>query len=105
MERPGITYRYRRRGPDAAKSVAADALVELESEQSFPASDHRRTDTSETMSPPSSSEIRHERRELTPEIHAAWDAFSERVFVDGAVPAKTKQLLSRGRPGRATAQG
>jgi len=49
---------------------------------------------SETMYLPSSAEIRHERRELAPEIHAAWDAFSERVFADGALPAKTKQLIA-----------
>jgi AhpD family alkylhydroperoxidase len=92
----------------ADEFTAAAALVELESEQSFPASDppswpsvrigepanHRRTDMSETMYPPSSSEIRRERRELAPEIHAAWDAFSERVFADGALPAKTKQLIA-----------
>ena len=85
-----------------------DALVELESEQTFPASDppswpsvrigepvdHRRTDMSEAMYPASSNEIRHERRELAPEIHAAWDAFSQRVFADGALPAKTKQLIA-----------
>ncbi len=49
---------------------------------------------SEVMYPASSSEIRHERRELAPEIHAAWDAFSQRVFADGALPAKTKQLIA-----------
>ncbi len=90
------------------KETNADALVEFESKQSFPASDppswtsthiggpadHRRTDMSETMYPNSSSEIRHERRELAPEIHAAWDAFSQRVFTDGALPAKTKQLIA-----------
>lgn len=110
---------------------AADTLVELASEQSFPASDppsrtsariggpadhgrtdvsdtayrvahalaearlyHGRNDMSETIYPASSSTIRHERRELAPDIHAAWDAFSQRVFADGALPAKTKQLIA-----------
>ena len=49
---------------------------------------------SETMYPSSSNEIRHERRELAPDIHAAWDAFGQRVFADGALPAKTKQLIA-----------
>jgi len=85
-----------------------EALIELQSEQSFPASDppswtsvrigkpidHRRTHMSEAMYPTSSNEIRHERRELAPEIHAAWDAFSQRVFADAALPAKTKQLIA-----------
>jgi AhpD family alkylhydroperoxidase len=55
---------------------------------------HRRTDMSEPMYPPSSSEISHERRELAPEIHAAWDTFSERVFAGGALPTKAKQLIA-----------
>ena len=49
---------------------------------------------SEAMYPPSSSEIRRKRRGLAPEIHAAWDAFSERVFAEGALPAKTKQQIA-----------
>ena len=49
---------------------------------------------SETIYPQTSSEIRHERRALAPDIHKAWDAFSERVFADGALPAKTKQLIA-----------
>ena len=44
--------------------------------------------------PPSSPEIARRRRELAPEIQAAFDAFSERVFADGALPAKTKQLIA-----------
>jgi AhpD family alkylhydroperoxidase len=48
----------------------------------------------ETMYPPSSPELRHKRRALAPDIHKAWDAFSEHVFADGALPAKTKQLIA-----------
>jgi AhpD family alkylhydroperoxidase len=90
------------------EAAASDALAEFQSEQSFPASDppswtsarigepanRRRTEMSDTMYPPSSSEIRQERRRLAPEIHAAWDAFSERVFAEGALSAKTKQLIA-----------
>ncbi|HWI28419.1 MAG TPA: carboxymuconolactone decarboxylase family protein [Stellaceae bacterium] len=44
--------------------------------------------------PPSSSEAAKKRRELAPDIHAAFDAFSKRVFADGALPTKTKQLIA-----------
>lgn len=46
------------------------------------------------MYPPSSREIARKRRDLAPEINAAFDAFSQRVFADGALPAKTKQLIA-----------
>jgi AhpD family alkylhydroperoxidase len=35
-----------------------------------------------------------ERRELAPETVAAFHAFSKQVFADGALPAKTKQLIA-----------
>jgi AhpD family alkylhydroperoxidase len=34
------------------------------------------------------------RRELAPEIHQAFDEFSARVFAEGALPRKTKQLIA-----------
>lgn len=34
------------------------------------------------------------RRQLAPEIHDAFGHFSERVFSDGALPVKTKQLIA-----------
>jgi AhpD family alkylhydroperoxidase len=34
------------------------------------------------------------RKRLAPDIHDAFTAFSERVFADGALPAKTKQLIA-----------
>lgn len=34
------------------------------------------------------------RRELAPDIHDAFKAFSERVFSEGALPTKTKQLIA-----------
>src|SRR5207237_4531699 len=48
----------------------------------------------ESIYPPSSQELAHKRRELAPEIQAAFDAFSARVVADGALPAKTKQLIA-----------
>ena len=49
---------------------------------------------SEPIYPPSSAETARHRRELAPEIHQAFDEFSRRVFADGALPAKTKQLIA-----------
>jgi AhpD family alkylhydroperoxidase len=34
------------------------------------------------------------RKKLAPHIHDAFIAFSERVFADGALPTKTKQLIA-----------
>jgi AhpD family alkylhydroperoxidase len=48
----------------------------------------------ESVYPPSSKDLARKRRELAPNIQAAFDAFSERVFADGALPAKTKQLIA-----------
>ena len=45
--------------------------------------------------PPASRELSQKRRALAPDIEAAFDAFSQRVFADGALPAKTKQVISR----------
>ena len=44
--------------------------------------------------PPATREIGDRRRELAPEIHRAFDAFSKQVFADGALPGKTKQLIA-----------
>lgn len=49
---------------------------------------------SEEIYPTSTSEIRQKRREFAPEIHAAFDEFSKRVFAEGALPAKMKQLIA-----------
>src|ERR671926_1419273 len=46
------------------------------------------------MYPTASREIARKRRELAPETQAAFDAFSRRVFADGALPEKTKQLIA-----------
>jgi AhpD family alkylhydroperoxidase len=44
--------------------------------------------------PPTTPEIGARRRELAPAIHQAFDAFSQQVFADGALPGKTKQLIA-----------
>ncbi len=44
--------------------------------------------------PPASRELANKRRELAPDIQAAWDGFSQRVFADGALPAKMKQIIA-----------
>ncbi|MDE2182798.1 MAG: carboxymuconolactone decarboxylase family protein [Alphaproteobacteria bacterium] len=48
----------------------------------------------DTMYPPSTPEIAHLRRDLAPEIAAAFEDFSRKVFADGVLPAKTKQLIA-----------
>ncbi len=49
---------------------------------------------SEAMYPPATREIAKARRELAPDTQAAFDAFSRAVFADGALPAKTKQIIA-----------
>ena len=46
------------------------------------------------MYPHVSRELHVKRKELAPDIYAAFNAFSERVFADGALPEKTKQLIA-----------
>jgi AhpD family alkylhydroperoxidase len=46
------------------------------------------------MYPESSAELSRLRRELAPDALAAFRAFSEKGFADGALPAKTKQLIA-----------
>jgi AhpD family alkylhydroperoxidase len=44
--------------------------------------------------PDATREIHAKRRELAPEAYAAFRAFGQKVFADGALPAKTKQLIA-----------
>jgi AhpD family alkylhydroperoxidase len=44
--------------------------------------------------PPLSKELARKRAQLAPEISAAFKAFSQRVFAEGALPVKTKQLIA-----------
>ena len=48
----------------------------------------------ELVYPPASQDLARKRRELAPDIQAAFHAFSAVVFADGALPAKTKQLIA-----------
>ena len=48
----------------------------------------------EAIYPRSTREISEKRRALAPEIEKAFQAFSQQVFADGALPAKTKQLIA-----------
>jgi AhpD family alkylhydroperoxidase len=49
---------------------------------------------SDEIYPRSTAELAQKRRELAPETEAAFRAFSQQVFADGALPAKTKQLIA-----------
>lgn len=49
---------------------------------------------SETMYPSSTWEFAQKRRELAPETEAAFQAFSQKVFAEGALPTKVKQLIA-----------
>src|SRR5690348_4575779 len=49
---------------------------------------------SELIYPPASKELADKRRELAPKIQDAFQSFSKSVFADGALPAKTKQLIA-----------
>ena len=44
--------------------------------------------------PTPSHELSQKRRALAPETEKAFQAFSQQVFADGALPAKTKQLIA-----------
>ena len=46
------------------------------------------------MYPDVSKDLAQQRRELAPEIYSAFVAFGQRVFADGALPSKTKQLIA-----------
>jgi AhpD family alkylhydroperoxidase len=43
---------------------------------------------------PTTPAIAARRKELAPEIQAAFESFSRAVFADGALPEKTKQLIA-----------
>lgn len=48
----------------------------------------------ESLYPPSSRELSDKRRALAPNTENAFQAFSQQVFADGALPTKTKQLIA-----------
>jgi AhpD family alkylhydroperoxidase len=47
-----------------------------------------------SMYPQTSRELHEKRRELAPETYAAFRAFGQKVFADGALPSKTKELIA-----------
>ena len=49
---------------------------------------------SESMYPPTTREMMQKRRELAPEVQAAFDAFGQKVFAEGALSAKVKQIIA-----------
>lgn len=49
---------------------------------------------SKEIFPQATRELAATRKKLAPEIHDAFTAFSERVFAEGALPVKTKQLIA-----------
>src|ERR671916_2813411 len=49
---------------------------------------------SDSTYPPVTRGLVEARRALAPEIEDAFRAFSQKVFADGALPAKTKQLIA-----------
>jgi AhpD family alkylhydroperoxidase len=48
----------------------------------------------DTLYPAPSRELSNIRKRLAPDIHDAFQAFSQKVFADGALPGKTKQLIA-----------
>jgi AhpD family alkylhydroperoxidase len=49
---------------------------------------------SDSMYPTAVRELAQKRRELTPETETAFQAFSQQVFADGALPVKMKQIIA-----------
>ena len=49
---------------------------------------------SDPLYPSSSRPLNDLRKELAPDAHDAFHAFSQKVFADGALDAKTKQLIA-----------
>ncbi|HET6535711.1 MAG TPA: carboxymuconolactone decarboxylase family protein [Sphingomicrobium sp.] len=49
---------------------------------------------SDELYPSPDAALSRKRRELAPDTAAAFSAFSKQVFADGALPAKTKQLIA-----------
>lgn len=47
-----------------------------------------------SLYPESTAQIAARRKQLAPDIHDAFEAFSKQVFVAGALDAKTKQLIA-----------
>ncbi|HEY8371023.1 MAG TPA: carboxymuconolactone decarboxylase family protein [Thermodesulfobacteriota bacterium] len=46
------------------------------------------------MVPPTTREVSERRKALAPKTHEAFEAFQKAVFADGALSAKTKQIIA-----------
>ena len=49
---------------------------------------------SDTLYPSSTGALSNAHKRLTPELHDAFQTFSQKVFADGALTTKTKQLIA-----------
>jgi AhpD family alkylhydroperoxidase len=49
---------------------------------------------SDPLYPLPSRDLTETRKRLAPEVHDAFQTFSQKVFAEGALPAKTKQLIA-----------
>ena len=49
---------------------------------------------SDPLYPSPSRDLSETRKRLAPDVHDAFQAFSQKVFADGALPPKTKQLIA-----------
>ncbi len=49
---------------------------------------------SKEVYPPATRELAARRRALAPQTHEAFERFSQQVFADGALTARTKQLIA-----------
>lgn len=49
---------------------------------------------SDPMYPTTTGDLARRRRDLAPETQAAFEAFSQKVFANGALPTKMKQLIA-----------
>ncbi len=48
----------------------------------------------DTLYPSNTSELARQRRELSPDTEAAFQAFSQKVFAEGALTTKVKQIIA-----------
>lgn len=48
----------------------------------------------ESVYPSATPDLAQKRRELAPDAHAAFQAFGQKVFADGALSGKAKQLIA-----------
>ena len=68
--------------------ASAQALTRTEQPRNLPMSEH------EEVYPPATRDMTEERNRLAPGPAESFRAFSKSVFADGAVPARTKQLIA-----------